>query len=77
MDIKKASKIGAKDNVVYLIASDKDLSVKDFSKEELTYIKKEIKAEQKTIEINRLTNSVFIIVLTKELREECKKELDR
>ena len=66
MDIKKASKIGAKDNVVYLIASDKDLSVKDFSKEELTYIKKEIKAEQKTIEINRLTNSIFVVVLTKD-----------
>ncbi|MDG1477837.1 MAG: leucyl aminopeptidase [Vicingaceae bacterium] len=64
MDIKKASKLGAKDNAAYLITSDKDISSKDFSKEEITYIKKEIKAEQKQITINRLTNLVYVIVLT-------------
>ena len=53
MDIKKASKLGAKDNLVFLISSDKDLSSKDFSKEEITYIKKEIKSEHKQIEIGK------------------------
>lgn len=66
MEIKKASKIGAKDNVAYLISSEKDLSAKDFSKEELTYIKKEIKAEQKQIELNKLSHSVYIVVLSKD-----------
>jgi len=65
MDIKKASKLGANDNVAYLITSDKDLSAKGFSKAEITYIKKEIKAEQKQITINRLTSIVYIIVLDK------------
>ena len=63
MEIKKASKIGANDNVAYLIHSDKDLNAKDFSKEELSFIKKEIKAENKQIVINRLNKYAFIIVL--------------
>lgn len=63
MDIKKASKLGANNNVAYLITSDNDLSTKDFSKEEITYIKEELKAEQKQITINRLTNMVYIVVL--------------
>lgn len=63
MDIKKASKLGANDNVAYLITSDKDLSSKDFSAAEITYIKKEIKAEQKQITLNRLTNMVYVVVL--------------
>lgn len=66
MDIKKTSKLGANDNIAYLITSDKDLSAKDFSKAEITYIKKEIKAEQKQIIINRLTNTVYVIILDKE-----------
>ena len=65
MDIKKASKLRAKDNLVFLISSDKDLSSKDFSKEEITYIKKEIKSEHKQIEINRLTSIVYIVLLEK------------
>lgn len=65
MEIKKVSKVGLKDNVVYLVSSEKDLSPKDFSKEEITYIKKEIKAEQVQIEINRLSNSLYIVVLEK------------
>ena len=64
MDIKKASKLGAIDNVAYLITSDKDLSSKDFSSAEIDYIKKEIKAEQKQITLNRLTNMVYVVVLT-------------
>ena len=35
MEIKKASKLGVKDNAVFLIATDKDLSLKNFSKEEI------------------------------------------
>ena len=66
MDIKKISKLGAKDNTAFLITSDKDISSKNFTKEEITFIKKEIKAEQKQITINRLTNLVYIIVLDKE-----------
>jgi len=65
MDIKKASKLGAKDNVVYLITSEKEISAKVFSKEEITYIKKEIKSEQKQIEINHLSNKSYIVVLEK------------
>jgi leucyl aminopeptidase len=64
MDIKKASKLGANDNVAYLITSNKDLSSKDFSAAEIDYIKKEIKAEQKQITLNRLTNMVYVVVLT-------------
>ncbi|MGB0882622.1 MAG: leucyl aminopeptidase family protein [Vicingaceae bacterium] len=67
MDIKKASKLGAKDNAVFLISSDKDLSLNYFSKEEITYIKKEIKAEHKQIEINRLTHILYVVVLEKDL----------
>ena len=64
MDIKKASKLGANDNVAYLITSNKDLSSKDFSAAEIDCIKKEIKAEQKQITLNRLTNMVYVVVLT-------------
>ena len=64
MDIKKASKLGANDNVAYLITSNKDLSSKYFSAAEIDYIKKEIKAEQKQITLNRLTNMVYVVVLT-------------
>lgn len=66
MDIKKTSKLGANDNVAYIITSEKDISSKDFSKEEITYIKKEIKAEQKQITLNRLSNLVYVVVLDNE-----------
>jgi len=66
MEIKKASKIGANDNVVYLISSEKDLSVAQLSKEEAAYVKKELKAEHKQIEINRLSNLIYIVLLGKE-----------
>jgi len=65
MDIKKASKLGASDNAVYLITSEKEIPTKTFSKEEAVYIKKEIKAEQKQIEINRLSNIIYLVVLEK------------
>ncbi|PCJ27649.1 MAG: peptidase M17 [Flavobacteriales bacterium] len=65
MDIKKGSKLGTTDNTVYLITSEKEIPTKVFSKEEVVYIKKEIKAEQKQIEINRLTSIIYLIVLEK------------
>jgi leucyl aminopeptidase len=65
MDIKKASKLGANDNVAYLITSEKEISTKNFSKTEIIYIKKEIKAEQKQIEVNRLSNMIYVVVLEK------------
>jgi leucyl aminopeptidase len=65
MEIKKASKIGAKENAAYLVSSDKGLSTSIFSKEELTYIKKAIKAGDKEIEINHLSHSLFVVVLDK------------
>jgi leucyl aminopeptidase len=65
MNIKKASKLGAIDNVAYLITSEKEISTKNFSKTEIIYIKKEIKAEQKQIEVNRLSNMIYVVVLEK------------
>jgi leucyl aminopeptidase len=67
MEIKKASKLGAKDNAVFLISSEKDISPKNFSKEEISFIKKEIKAEHKQVEINRLTNIVYVVLLGKDI----------
>ena len=65
MEIKKASKLGLNDNVAYLITSEKEIPTKVFTKEETSYIKKEIKAEQKEIKINRLSNIIYVIVLEK------------
>ncbi len=66
MEIKKTSKLAEKDNAVFLIASDKDISTKDFSKDEITYIKQELKKEHKQIEVNRLTNIVYVVLLEKD-----------
>ena len=63
MEIKKTSKIGVKDNVAYLISTEKDLNAKDFSKEELAFIKKEIKAESKQIILNRFVKTAYVVVL--------------
>ena len=65
MEIKKASKIGVNENVAYLIHTDKDLNTKDFSKEELSYLKKEIKAENKQVVLNKFTKTVVVVVLDK------------
>ena len=65
MEIKKASKIGANENVAYLIHTDKDLNTKDFSKEEISYIKKEIKAENKQITLNRYAKIAVVVIVDK------------
>ncbi len=66
INIKKVSKLGGKDNVVFLVHTAKDISSSFFNKEELVFLKKEIKADNKLIHINRLTNSIFIAVLERE-----------
>ncbi len=63
MEIKKASKIGVNDNVAYLIHSEKDLKAKEFSKEELAFIKKEIKSDNKQVVLNRFNKYAFVVVL--------------
>lgn len=62
MEIKKVAKIGAKDSIVYLVASEKDLKTSSFNKEELNYIKTKIKDDSKVITINRLTSVVIVVV---------------
>jgi leucyl aminopeptidase len=66
IDIKKTSKLGLKENVAFLINSAKELNPKNLSKEEIIYIKKEIKVENKLITINKLNYTIFIVVLDKE-----------
>ena len=66
MKIKKITKLVTNDNLVLLIQSDKELSAYPFSKEELIYIKKALKKDKKSVEINKLTYSVFVILLDKE-----------
>ena len=60
MKVIKSTKVGAKDNLVILIQSEKELSNHNFSKEEIAYIKKCFKAESKLVNVNRLTNHVFV-----------------
>jgi len=63
MEIKKATKIGVKDNTAFLIHTEKELNNKYFTKEEIVFIKKEIKAENKQIELNRLSSYAYIVIL--------------
>jgi len=66
MEIKKATKIGAKDHVVFLIHSEKELKNAGFSKEELDYVKAQIKDKNKQIHLNRLSTQVYVVVLDKD-----------
>ncbi len=66
MEIKKASKLGIKDSVAYVITSEKELNSKDFSKDELAFIKSELKTENKQITLNRYDKYAFVIVVEKE-----------
>ncbi|MBW6483992.1 MAG: leucyl aminopeptidase [Vicingaceae bacterium] len=62
MEIKKASKLDPKENLIFLITNEKELPTASFTKEELSFIKKELKSEQKQIEINRLHTYVFVVL---------------
>jgi leucyl aminopeptidase len=66
MEIKKITKAGAKDNVVFLVATEKEIDNKFFSKEELTYLKSKIKEDAKVIAINRLSSVAFVVVSGKD-----------
>ncbi|PKP51274.1 MAG: peptidase M17 [Bacteroidetes bacterium HGW-Bacteroidetes-12] len=66
MEIKKTTKLDAKENLIFLITDEKELSTSSFTKEELSFIKKELKNEQKQIEINRLSHTLFVILCEKE-----------
>ena len=66
MEFKKASKLDPKENLIFLITNEKELTTSSFSKDELSYIKKELKNEQKQVEINRLSSYVFVILCDKE-----------
>lgn len=66
MEIKKASKLDSKENLIFLITNEKELPITSFTKEELSFIKKELKNEQKQVEINRLNTYVFVVLCDKE-----------
>ena len=66
MEIKKVTKAGAKDNVVFLVATEKEIDNKLFNKEEISYIKSKIKDDGKIITINRLSTVVFVVVSGKD-----------
>lgn len=62
MEIKKIVKRGTKDNVVFIVKSEKEIDASFFNKEELTYIKTKIKDKQKLVSINRLNSFSFVII---------------
>jgi leucyl aminopeptidase len=66
MEIKKVTKAGAKDNVVFLVATEKEIDNKFFNKDEISYIKSKIKDDGKIITINRLSTVVFVVVSGKD-----------
>lgn len=67
MEIKKASKLDPKENLIFLITNEKELPTASFTKEELSFIKKELKNEQKQVEINRLNSYVLLFYLIKRM----------
>jgi len=61
MEIKKITKIGSKNNVAFVVNTEKELDYAFFSKEEFAYIKNQLKEENKLIVINRLSKFVFVV----------------
>ena len=70
MEIKKGSKLEGLENSVFLISSAQEISSTHFSKEEIEYIKRELKADRKEIAINRLSHLVYVVLLEKEANYE-------
>jgi len=66
MEIKRVTKAGAKDNIVFIVASQKDIDNKFFSKEELSYLKSKIKEDAKIVTINRFSTIINVVVSGKE-----------
>jgi len=61
--IYQSSEINKKNSIVLLINKEKDLDTFSFSKDEKTFILKEIKNDIKSISINRLNQHIFIELL--------------
>jgi leucyl aminopeptidase len=65
MEIKKISKLDTKGHVAFVINTEKELDNTFFSKDELNYIKTQVKDESKLIVINRLSKIVFVVFTDK------------
>lgn len=65
MEIKKISKIDSKSHVAFVVNTEKELDNTFFTKDELSYIKTQIKDENKLIVINRLSKFVFVVFTDK------------
>lgn len=65
MEIKKITKIGAKNNIAFVVNTENELDNSFFSKEELNYIKTQLKAENKLVVINRLSHLVLVVFTDK------------
>lgn len=65
MEIKKISKLDTKGHVAFVVNTEKELDNTFFSKDELNYIKTQVKDESKLIVINRLSKIVFVVFTDK------------
>jgi len=63
MEIKKIKKLNPTDNILYILEKVSELSTLDLSKEELSYLKKNLKADQGAIRINKLSHHVFVLLI--------------
>ena len=59
--ISKIKKVPVKTNTIYLVKSSSDLQHLDFDKQELDYIKKQLKEKKDIIEINRFKYHIYLI----------------
>ncbi|TXB64771.1 leucyl aminopeptidase [Vicingus serpentipes] len=66
MEIKKVTKAGTKDNVVFLVPTEKEIDNTFFNKDELSYIKAKIKDDNKIVTINRLSSIAFVVISSKD-----------
>lgn len=65
MEIKKTTKISSKNNVVFVVNTEKELDSSFFTKEELGYIKAQYATENKLVTIQRLPQIIFIVFTAK------------
>ena len=64
--IKKKTTISTKDNLIFLCGNKSKLSAFNFSKKELTFIKKQQKAKNEIIELNQYERKVIVVTPKKE-----------
>jgi leucyl aminopeptidase len=65
MEIKKISKLDTKGHIAFVVNTEKELDNTFFSKDELNYIRTQVKDESKLIVINRLSKIVFVVFTDK------------